>query len=66
MSNTPSPPRLGGTFVGLWVCHKSVVGGSLKSPPAPPPPVVQNIRGGEIVLGPNGVRTTSQRVRVTM
>ena len=34
----PPPPRGGGAFVGLWVCQKSVVGGSLKSPPAPPPP----------------------------
>ena len=38
------PPRGGGTFVGLWVCYKSVVGGSLKSvggslksPPSPHP-----------------------------
>ena len=32
----PPPPRGGGTFVGLWVCQQSVVGGSLTSPPAPP------------------------------
>ena len=39
VSNNPPPPpvRGGGTFVGLWVCQKSVVGGPLKSPPAPPP-----------------------------
>ena len=35
---TGKMPPGGGTFVGLWVCHKSVWGGSLKSPPAPPPP----------------------------
>ena len=33
----PPPPPGGGTFVGLWVCEKSVVGGSLKSPPTPEP-----------------------------
>ena len=32
----PPPPRGSGTFVGLWACHQSVVGGSLKSPPPPP------------------------------
>ena len=26
--------------MGLWVCQKSVVGGSLNSPPPPPPPPV--------------------------
>ena len=42
MSNSPAPPpRGGGAFVGLWVCQKSVVGGSLKSPPPPPHPVVK-------------------------
>ena len=31
------PPFGGGTVLGLWVLQKSVVCGSLKSPPPPPP-----------------------------